>query len=231
MPQCPTTERESCFPLCVFQGPWTKQTELTQGKKSLHLHTHSPELQAPTCKISPVHVTFPLSWFQQHSFNPLEFLKSASPPQAQPREEITPQEFSSPFAGWGVQGWSLKGCEELKSGADSRLSSSFSSINRAGLVEYKSQGCIRLVGLSRRQASMAGLQKPEEVSEDLRAENRSLHSAQGRVQGEAGMTVQGGNCSLLQTRVSAGREGACHLPPHISSCWTQKKKAGGSRTA
>ena len=65
--------------------------------------SHYPELQAPTCKISLVHVTFPLGWFQKCGFNPLEFLKSASPLKAQPWEEILPQELSSPFAGWGFR--------------------------------------------------------------------------------------------------------------------------------
>lgn len=71
-----------------------------------HAPSHYTELQAPTCKISLVHVTFPLGAFQNRGFNPLEFLKSAFPPKTWPWEEVPPQEVGSPFAGWGSKSWS-----------------------------------------------------------------------------------------------------------------------------
>lgn len=60
--ECPSLcWRRSLCPLCL----------LDQGFPRPVPPSPHPELQAPTCKISPVHVTLPPGWVQKCGFNPL----------------------------------------------------------------------------------------------------------------------------------------------------------------
>lgn len=88
-PRSPNKHEEGHVPRRVSRDHGlTRRSSPKAGSLRPRAPSHYPELQATTCKISLVHVTFPLGWFQNPGFNPLEFLKTAAPPQAQPWEEI-----------------------------------------------------------------------------------------------------------------------------------------------
>lgn len=142
--------------------------------------SHYPKLQAPTCKISLVHVTFPQARFRAVVLT-LYSSSEMLPHQAQPWE-TQQQELESPFEGWGSKPGprraSSEGAWAEQWHSQKALLLLFLLLHQPGRIHQiqipKLHQMSRREYISQRQASAAGLEKSGEVSKDLKAENTLL---------------------------------------------------------
>lgn len=139
--------------------------------------SHYPKLQAPTCKISLVHVTFPQARFRAVVLT-LCSSSETLPHQARPWE-TQQQELESPFEGWGSGPGPLRASSEGARAEQWRSPKALllllHQLGRIHQIQIpKLHQTSRCEDISQSQASAAGLERSGEMSKDLKAENALL---------------------------------------------------------